>query len=123
MKIRTPKDWVEQEEENATPNPTYQQILFPYDPIEYWQRMRELIKSEIAVKVSSMPSLGSVETNGLTYKPVFKIDEVCALFSVTRQTIHDWVKHGLLKPRKVRSRVYFLAEDVQVLLAEKNDKI
>jgi hypothetical protein len=123
MKIRRIKDWVEDDQKDATSNLPYQQILFPYDPIEYWQRMRELIKSEVAIKASSTHPLGSVETNGLTYKPVFKIDEVCALFSVTRQTIHDWVKHGLLKPRKVRSRVYFLAEDVQNLLAEKADKI
>ncbi|MFL5740650.1 MAG: helix-turn-helix domain-containing protein [Flavisolibacter sp.] len=57
-----------------------------------------------------------METPGLTEKPLFRIQEVCKIFQVSRQTIYDWVKHGKLKPLKVRSRVYFLAKDIQDLL-------
>ncbi|MEJ7677949.1 MAG: helix-turn-helix domain-containing protein [Segetibacter sp.] len=53
--------------------------------------------------------LRSFETPGLTNKPLYKIAEVCALFHVTKPTIYDWVKHGKLKPYKIRSRVYFLS--------------
>jgi excisionase family DNA binding protein len=53
---------------------------------------------------------------GLTYKPLYKIAEVCALFHVSKPTIYDWIKHEKLKPYKIRSRVYFLWQDIQQLL-------
>ncbi len=56
------------------------------------------------------------ETAGLTYKPLYKMAEVFVLLRVTKPTIYDWVKHGKLKPYKIRSRVYFLAQDVRQLL-------
>ncbi len=59
------------------------------------------------------------ETPGLTYKPLYKIAEVCVLFHVSKPTIYDWVKHGKLKPYKIRSRVYFLWQDIQQLLQPK----
>lgn len=61
----------------------------------------------------------SFETPGLTYKPLYKIAEVCVLFHVSKPTIYDWVKHGKLKPYKIRSRVYFLWQDIQQLLQPK----
>ncbi|WP_367115549.1 helix-turn-helix domain-containing protein [Chitinophaga sp. CB10] len=33
-----------------------------------------------------------------------------------QSTIYDWIKHGKLKPYKIRSRVYFLWNDIQQLL-------
>jgi len=39
-----------------------------------------------------------------------------AIFYVTKPTIYGWVKHGKLKPYKIRSRVYFLWQDIQQLL-------
>lgn len=56
------------------------------------------------------------QTPGMEYKPLYKIAEVCAMFQVTKPTIYDWVKHGKLKPYKIRSRVYFLWNDIQQLL-------
>jgi excisionase family DNA binding protein len=44
------------------------------------------------------------------------MSEVCVLFHVTKPTIYDWVKHGKLKPFKIRSRVYFLWQDIEALL-------
>lgn len=42
--------------------------------------------------------------------------EVCQLFHVSKPTIYDWVRLGKLKPYKIRSRVYFLWQDISVLL-------
>ena len=56
------------------------------------------------------------ETFGMTCKPLYKIAEVCAMFYVSKPTIYDWIKHGKLKPYKIRSRVYFLWQDIQQLL-------
>lgn len=92
-------------------------ILFPYDPGEYWQQIRQIIREEVSnAQKQRPPAPPAYETSGLTYKPLYKIAEVCALFHVTKPTIYDWVKHGKLKPYKIRSRVYFLWQDIQQLL-------
>jgi excisionase family DNA binding protein len=93
-------------------------ILFPYEPTEYWQNIRQIIREEVAKIEKESPSKGNVlETPGLTYKPLLKITELCTLFQVTKPTIYSWIKVGKLKPVKVRSRVYFLFQDVQKLMS------
>ena len=91
-------------------------ILFPYEPELYWQQVRQIIREEVNNAEKQRPVSQAYETPGLTYKPLYKIAEVCALFHVTKPTIYDWVKHGKLKPFKIRSRVYFLWQDIQQLL-------
>ena len=95
---------------NVTP------MLFPYDPEQYWQLIRQIIREEVNNADKQRPISPSYETPGLTYKPLYKIAEVCALFHVTKPTIYDWVKHGKLKPFKIRSRVFFLWQDIQALM-------
>jgi excisionase family DNA binding protein len=91
-------------------------MLFPYDPAEYWQNIRQIIREEVG-KMEGEKQTGSIlETPGLTYKPLLKISELCALFRVSKPTIYGWIKIGKLKPVKVRSRVYFLFQDVQKLM-------
>jgi excisionase family DNA binding protein len=91
-------------------------ILFPYDPKQFWQSIRQIIREEIANAEKVKTADPSYETPGLTYKPLYKVAEVCALFHVTKTTIYDWIRHGKLKPYKIRSRVYFLWQDIQKLL-------
>jgi excisionase family DNA binding protein len=92
-------------------------ILFPYEPTEYWQNIRQIIREEMArIEKDSRPKGNILETPGLTYKPLLKITELCSLFQVTKPTIYSWIKAGKLKPVKVRSRVYFLFQDVQKLM-------
>ena len=93
-------------------------MLFPYEPAEYWQNIRQIIREEMAKIEKAIPAKGNVlETPGLTYKPLLKITELCTLFQVTKPTIYSWIKAGKLKPVKVRSRVYFLFQDVQQLMS------
>ncbi len=91
-------------------------MLFPYEPEQYWQQIRQIIREEVNNAEKQRPTSPTYETPGMTYKPLYKIAEVCALFHVTKPTIYDWVKHGKLKPFKIRSRVYFLWQDIQQLL-------
>lgn len=91
-------------------------MLFPYSPDEYWERMRKLIREENVNAAKEQREFFSQETPGLTYKPLYKITEVCAIFSVSRTTIYEWIKEGKLKPFKVRSRLYFLHNDMQKLM-------
>lgn len=91
-------------------------MLFPYEPEQFLQSIRQIIREEVNnfEKQKAVPV--SFETPGRTYKPLYKIAEVCALFHVTKPTIYAWVKHRKLKPYKIRSRVYFLHHDIQQLL-------
>lgn len=93
-------------------------MLFPYDPEQFWQQMRQLVKEEINLQTENLkrPASTSYETPGMTYKPLYKIAEICDIFHVTKPTIYDWIKHGKLKPFKIRSRVFFLWNDIQQLL-------
>ncbi len=94
-------------------------ILFPYEPKEFWEQMRKIIREELGkVKV---PDSNLVQTPGLTHKPLYKIAEICRIFEVSRTTIHDWVKHGELRKVKVRSRVYFLGSDIERLFNKKQE--
>lgn len=98
-------------------------MLFPYEPAEYWQVIRQIIREEVSKVEKGKPAYGSVlETPGLTYKPLLKISELCTLFQVTKPTIYGWVKIGKIKPFKVRSRVYFLWQDVQQLMSNQTSK-
>lgn len=102
--------------ENVSNGSTVTPILFPYEPGEYWHQIRQIIREEVKNlgKQAAVPT--TFETPGLIYKPLYKIAEVCAFFHVTKPTIYEWVKHGKLKPYKIRSRVYFLWQDIQQLL-------
>ena len=91
-------------------------MLFPYEPEQFWQSIRQIIREEVQSVDKQKTTPPSFQTPGLTCKPLYKIAEVCALFHVTKPTIYDWVSHGKLKPYKIRSRVYFLSADIQELL-------
>lgn len=91
-------------------------MLSAYEAKEYWEQLRKIIREEMKATDKDVVAAVTFETPGLNYKPLYKMKEVCALLSVTRPTIYDWVKHGKLKPYKIRSRVYFLWDDVRALL-------
>lgn len=96
-------------------------VLFPMAPEQFLERVREIIAEEVQKALreefrSLLNNSTLYETPGLTYKPLYKITEVCKMFQVTRTTIYGWVRCGKLKPYKIRSRVYFLHDDVQRLL-------
>jgi excisionase family DNA binding protein len=96
-------------------------MLFPYEPEKYWQSIRNIIREEIISVETLKPVVSPYETLGMTYKPLYKIAEVCAIFDVSKPTIYEWVKHGKLKPFKIRSRVYFLWQDIEQLIRPKAD--
>ena len=91
-------------------------MLFPYEPEQFWNSIREIIREEVNNVEKQRSVVATYETPGLTYKPLYKITEVCAKVHVTKPTIYDWIKHGKLKSYKIRSRVYFLWNDIQHLL-------
>jgi hypothetical protein len=102
--------------ENDANGTTMTPILFPYDPGMYWESIRKIIREEINGSERVKQNIPQFETTGLTYKPLYKIAEVCQIFHITKPTIYDWVKYGKLKPLKIRSRVYFLWQDIEKLI-------
>ena len=92
-------------------------ILIPFDPEDFWAQIRLIIREEVSKNQKEQPLVGTImETPGLTEKPLYKIQEICSLFKVTKPTIYDWIKHGKLKRVKIRSRVYFLGSDIRQLM-------
>ena len=92
-------------------------ILIPFEPEEFWAQIRGIIREEFTRNQKEQPvSTSLMETPGLTHKPLYKIQEICALFKITKPTIYDWIKHGKLKRVKIRSRVYFLGSDIRQLM-------
>lgn len=49
----------------------------------------------------------------------FTRDEVCAVGRITKPTLHNWVKRGLLHPSKIGGRVLFEEEEVLAVLSRK----
>jgi len=102
--------------ENVNNTPIQTPILFPFEPEQLLESIRQVIREEFNNAEKQKTIMPSFETPGMTYKPLYKIAEVCTLFHVTKPTIYDWVKLGKLKPFKIRSRVFFLWQDIQELL-------
>jgi excisionase family DNA binding protein len=95
------------------------QVLFSYDPALFWEQIRLIVREELhsidAGRDQKVPALASE----FTYKPMYRVKEVCSLFQITKPTLYDWIKKGKLKPIHVSSRPYFLLKDIQELLQRK----
>jgi excisionase family DNA binding protein len=102
--------------EQTNPNLQSTPILFPLHPEQFWKNLRDIMREEISKFSRTTDAAPSFETPGLNNKPIYKMNEVCSLFQVTKPTIYEWIKLGKLKPVKIRSRVYFLWQDLQSLI-------
>ena len=93
-------------------------MLFPCEPEQFLESIRQIVREENSKAGEQKTAPPAYSTPGLSAKPLYKIAEVCTMFQVTKPTIYDWIRHGKLKPFKVRSRVYFLWQDIQKLLPD-----
>lgn len=92
-------------------------ILIPFEVDKFWAQIREIIREEFILNQREQPvSTSLMETPGLTEKPLYKIQEICALFKISKPTIYEWIMHGKLKRVKIRSKVYFLGRDIRQLM-------
>lgn len=94
-------------ENNAT-------ILLPYSVEEFSEMIRTVLRTELQKYTNKM----SVEysTPGLTQKPLYKAAEVCVMLNISRVTLDAWVKDGLLRKYKIKSRVFYLYSEIEKLL-------
>ena len=91
-------------------------ILIPLQLDEFFEQIKKLIHSEVSKLQQAAPPSIEYSVPGMTYKPLYKMSEICIMFSVSRPTIYSWIKDEKLRPYKIKSRVYFLWEDVRKLI-------
>jgi len=89
-----------------------QQILIPVDAAEFWQQMRSVI-----LEVLSENGVIRRQDCNTASSKLLKTKEVCELFQVSKPTVYDWMEKGMLKSVKIESRRFFLASDVEELIA------
>ena len=46
-------------------------------------------------------------------KRYLSADEVCDRFGITKPTLHDWRRRGILKSYKLASRVYYRFDEIE----------
>ena len=83
-------------------------ILIPLETAEFWAQIREIVREEISrnQKELTIP-ITNMKTPGLTEKPLYKMQEICCLFNVTKPTIYEWIKHGKLKRGSICIRLSY----------------
>jgi excisionase family DNA binding protein len=45
-------------------------------------------------------------------KGLVRIEQVCATLFVTKPTIYNWIKRGIIKPRKIGNRTLFDMDEI-----------
>jgi len=103
--------------ENVNNENAMSPLSFPFGSDQFWQQVRVIIREELFAGKNSSGKIVN-EADSLLHKPVYKIVEVCDLFQITRQTVYEWIKIGKLKRYKIRSRVFFLREEVWQLFQQ-----
>lgn len=88
-------------------------MLFPVEPKEFWQKMRKMMEEVVEQKSASNMNMPA-ENPGK--KTLLKATEICELFQVSKPTVYEWMKQGKLQSVKIRSRRYFLSQDVERLI-------
>jgi hypothetical protein len=98
-------------------------ILFLYDPAEFWEQVRQLVREEIVqVLVDPAPKHPAFERAGVVVKRVYTGEEVRVLFGITAKELAKWVREGLLKPVVVQGEGWFLHGEVVGLLEKRGDR-
>jgi predicted DNA-binding transcriptional regulator AlpA len=97
-------------------------ILVPMEVDEFWKQCRQIIREEFAVvSVEATISLKALKIAskmpGFQQKPIYSMEEIRFLFDeISRTTVYEWIKEGLLIPRKLKGKVYFLWSDIEKML-------
>ncbi len=92
------------------------QILIPYPEQEFWDKFRDVVRAELQKFKKEREKSAEYAVPGMTQKPLYKSAEVCQMLQISRQTLHAWVKQKILRPYKIKSRVFFLWSDLEKLI-------
>lgn len=87
----------------------------PFLLIQKPQELIKLFEGLIDRKIREMGVQAPPPASLAGESPFLSTKEVQKIFNVSRQTINDWRKSGLLPSIKIKSRRYFIREQVQAL--------
>jgi len=96
-----------------------QNAIIVIDTEDFYKRIMLLIREELC-NASKLSTSVAYSVPGLVQKPLYKASEVCTMFGITRQTLHSWNKDNILKPRKIKSRTFYLWADIEKLIIPKD---
>jgi predicted DNA-binding transcriptional regulator AlpA len=96
-------------------------FLFPVDPEDFWEKIRKILIEELK-RIFPLKEEVIYETPGLTKKPIYRAHEVCEMLGISRQTLHEWRKGGVLRAYKIKSRVFYLWSDIERHLPGLNEQ-
>jgi hypothetical protein len=80
------------------------QMLFPYEPSEFWAEIRKIIQEEVGKTGKELSKKEGDE-------PLLHRKEIAQKLRISLVTLNDWVKRGL-PSHKQRGKVYFLNSEV-----------
>ena len=89
-------------------------MLFPMAPAEFWKQIRSTIEEVVNEKISH--SFQPPPGDHLPEKALLKLSDVCAVFQVSKPTFYDWLRQNKIKSFKIKSRRYFLREDIEAMI-------
>jgi predicted DNA-binding transcriptional regulator AlpA len=90
-------------------------LLFTCDPEVFWKEVRQIIREETKGSGKYIPT-DSGDEIPMGSQSLYKIKDLCRIFSVSKPTIYEWIRLGKLTPRKINRRVFFLEKDLKDLL-------
>jgi predicted DNA-binding transcriptional regulator AlpA len=91
------------------------QLLFTCDPEDFWREVRRIIKEEVSGS-GRLATENADEEPPMGSQSLYKIKDLCRIFSVSKPTIYEWIRIGKLHPRRIKRRVFFLEKDLKELL-------
>jgi excisionase family DNA binding protein len=94
-------------------------MLLQMEPEAFWRQLRNVV--EEVVKQRETPS--SLSNTKYSKDHLLKATQVCEIFKVSKPTLYAWLNQGKLKSVKIRSRRYFLWEDIEVLIKASRSEI
>src|SRR5689334_2654323 len=92
------------------------QMLFPMEPKEFWQKLKVIVEQVVIEHANQAPVLHHSGSGNL--RPLLKVNEVCAVFKISKPTLYGWMELGKLPSIKIESRRFFRWEDVQNLIEQ-----
>lgn len=82
--------------------------------------IKEVVKEAVAEVLKNQAEPKKALTNDFGAE-LLKVDDICQMFGVSRVTVHNWKRKGILQPYYISSRLYFKRSEVEVILNTGHD--
>ena len=96
-------------------------MFFPIAPNDFLKQIRATIEEVVSEKLNQANL--QPPNNHLPEKAFLKINDVCAIFQVSKPTIYDWMKQDKIKSFKIKSRRYFLRTEIEAMMKDNNSDL